>query len=46
MEPYKFIALQIDLVPVSGKKVIPDLRLVVGVGFIIIFLLVGWISAP
>ena len=45
MEPYKFITLEIDLVPVSGKMVIPDLRLVVGVGFIIIFLLVGWISA-
>ena len=45
MEPYKFIALEIDLVPVSGKIVIPDLRLVVGVGFVVIFLLVGWISA-
>jgi hypothetical protein len=45
MEPYKFIALEIDLVPVSSKMVIPDPSLVVGVGFIIIFLLVGWISA-
>ena len=45
MEPYKFIALEIDLVPVSGRMVIPDLRLVVGVGFVIIFLLVGWITA-
>jgi hypothetical protein len=45
MEPYKFIALEIDLVPVSGKMVIPDLRLVAGLGFVIIFLLVGWISA-
>ena len=45
MEPYKFLALEIDLVPVSSKMAIPDPRLVVGVGFIIIFLLVGWISA-
>jgi hypothetical protein len=45
MQPYKFIAVEIDLVPVSGKVMIPDLRLVVGVGFIIIFLLVGWITA-
>jgi hypothetical protein len=39
--PYKLIALEIDLVPVWGKIVIPDLRLVVGVVFVIIFLLVG-----
>jgi hypothetical protein len=45
MEPYKFIALEIDLVPVSGKIALPDLRLVFGVGFAIIFLLVGWITA-
>ena len=44
MEPYKFIAVEIDLVPVSSKMGIPDPRLVVGVGFVIIFLLVGWIS--
>ena len=44
MEPYKFIAVEIDLVPVSSKTVIPDPRLMVGVGFVIIFLLVGWIS--
>jgi len=45
MEPYKFIALEIDLVPVSSKMVIPDPRFVLGVGFVIIFLLVGWIGA-
>jgi hypothetical protein len=45
IEPYKFLALEIDLVPVSAKMVIPDLRLVVGIGFAIIFLLVGWIRA-
>jgi len=26
MEPYKFIALETDLVPVSGDIAIPDLR--------------------
>ena len=45
MEPYKFIALEIDLVPVSGDMVIPDLRWVVGAVFVIIFLLVGWVHA-
>ena len=41
-EPYKFMAMELDLVPVSGDMVIPDLRWVVGGGFIFIFLLVGW----
>jgi len=41
MEPYKFIALEIELVPISSKTAIPDPRLVIGVGFITIFLLVG-----
>lgn len=45
MEPYKFIALEIDLVPVSSKIALPDLRLVLGVGFVMVFLLVGWITA-
>ena len=45
MEPYKFIALEIDLVPVSSDVVIPDLRWVVGGGFVVIFLLVGWVRA-
>ena len=45
MKPDKFIALEIEPVPVSGKMVIPDPRLVVGVAFVIIFLLVGWVSA-
>ena len=45
VEPYKFIASEIDLVAVSSKIAIPDLRFVIGVGFVIIFLLVGWISA-
>jgi hypothetical protein len=45
MEPYKFIALEIDLVPVSGKMVVPDLRWVVGGSLVMIFLLVGWVRA-
>jgi hypothetical protein len=45
MEPYKFIALEIDLVPVAGDMVIPDLRWVVGGGFVVIFLLVGRVRA-
>jgi hypothetical protein len=45
MEPYKFMAMELDLVPVSGDTVIPDLRWVVGGGFIIILLLVGWVRA-
>ncbi len=45
MEPYKFIALEMDLVPVSGDMVIPDLRWLVGGGLVFIFLVVGWIRA-
>jgi hypothetical protein len=45
MEPYKFIALEIDLVPASGDMLIPDLRWVVGSGLIGIFLVVGWVRA-
>jgi hypothetical protein len=42
MEPYKFIAMELDLVPVSGCIVIPDVRWLLGAGLIILFLLVGW----
>ena len=45
MEPYKFIALEIDLMPVSGDMMIPDLRWLVGGGLVVIFLLVGWVRA-
>lgn len=37
---YKFIAVELDLVPVSGGVVVPDLRWLVGGGFVIVFLLV------
>src|SRR5215471_6360436 len=40
---YKFIAVELDLVPVSRGMVIPDLRWLVGGALLIIFLLVGWL---
>jgi hypothetical protein len=43
LAPYKFIALELDLVPVSSGTVVPDLRWFVGGVFVIVFLLVGWI---
>ena len=39
---YKFIAVELDLVPVSSGTMIPDLRGLVGGGFVIVFLLVMW----
>jgi hypothetical protein len=45
LEPYKFIALELDLVPVSPNIVIPDLRWIVGGGLVLTFLLIGWIRA-
>ena len=43
LAPYKFIALELDLVPVSSGTIVPDLRWLVGAGFVIVFLLVEWI---
>jgi hypothetical protein len=43
LAPYKFIALDLDLVPVSTGTVVPDLRWLVGGGFVIVFLLVEWV---
>lgn len=45
MEPYKFIALEIDLVPVSGEIVVPDLRLIIGGSLLVLFLAVNWLRA-
>jgi hypothetical protein len=45
VEPYKFMAVELDLVPVSGRLVIPDLRWLLGGGFILLFLSVEWIRA-
>jgi hypothetical protein len=43
--PYKFMAVEIVLVPVSGDAVVPDLRWVVGSILLILFLSVGWVQA-
>jgi len=43
LAPYKFIAVELDLVPVSGSTIVPDLRWLVAGAFVILFLLVGWI---
>ena len=42
---YKFIAVELDLVPVSNGKIVPDLRWLVGGGLVIVFLLVVWVHA-
>jgi hypothetical protein len=42
---YKFIGAELDLAPVSRRMVIPDLRWLVAGGFIIAFLLIGWLHA-
>jgi len=42
---YKFIAVELDLVPVSSGIMVPDLRWLVGGGFAIVFLLVVWTRA-
>ena len=43
LAPYKFVAVDLDLVPVSTGTVVPDLRWLVGGGFVIVFLLVEWV---
>jgi hypothetical protein len=45
LAPYKFIAVELDLVPVSSGTVVPDLRWLVGGAFAIVFLLIGWVRA-
>jgi hypothetical protein len=42
---YKFIAVELDLVPVSSGTIVPDLRWLVGGGLAIVFLLVVWARA-
>ena len=42
---YKFIAVELDLVPVSSGTIVPDLRWLVGGGFVIVFLLFVWTRA-
>jgi hypothetical protein len=43
--PYKFMALEIVLVPVSGEVRMSDWRLVVGSALLVLFLTVGWVLA-
>ena len=45
VEPYKLMALEIDLVPVSSEKVIPDLRWIIGGALLSLFLGAGWLMA-
>jgi hypothetical protein len=42
---YKFIAVELDLVPVSSRTIVPDLRWLAAGGLVIIFLLLGWLRA-
>ena len=39
------MAMELDLLPITGKIVVPDLRIVVGGLFMMTFLLVNWILA-
>jgi hypothetical protein len=45
LAPYKLIAVELDLVPVSSGTIVPDLRWLVGGGFAIVFLLLAWLRA-
>ena len=45
MMPYKFAALHVDLVPTDGVGIMPDLRLLLGFGSLVIFLTFGWLRA-
>jgi hypothetical protein len=45
LAPYKIMALELVLVPVAGDVKVPDLRLVVGGGLLVLFLTVGWALA-
>jgi hypothetical protein len=44
-EPYKLMALELVLVPVSADVVIPNPRLVVGGTLLVLYLAAGWILA-
>lgn len=45
LEPYKLMALELELMPVSGDKVLPDLRWIAGGSMVALFLGVGWVRA-
>jgi hypothetical protein len=44
-EPYKLMALQVALTPMSGDVVIPDASLAFGASLLTTFLFVGWVRA-
>lgn len=43
--PYKFMAVELDLVPVAARRIIPDLRFILGVSLLILFLAINWLRA-
>lgn len=43
--PYKFMAVELDLVAVAAHTIIPDLRLLVGGALLILFLAINWLHA-
>ncbi|HEU0273609.1 MAG TPA: hypothetical protein VFQ83_03680 [Candidatus Udaeobacter sp.] len=43
--PYKFMAVELDLVAVAANQIIPDLRIVVGGSLLILFLAINWLRA-
>ncbi|MDR3415914.1 MAG: hypothetical protein P4L83_07000 [Nevskia sp.] len=45
IEPYKLMALQVLLVPVSAELVIPELRWLAGGALLVLFLATGWLRA-
>jgi hypothetical protein len=44
-EPYKLMALELVLVPVSADVVLPDPRLAVGATLLVLYLAAGWVLA-
>lgn len=43
--PYKLVGLKLLTVPTNARFVLPDLRLALGTGLLVIFLSVGWIRS-
>jgi hypothetical protein len=43
--PYKLIAAQLNLIPLSGKMAVPDMRWLFGGVALVVFLAAGWIRA-
>jgi hypothetical protein len=45
IEPYKFMALEVVLVPVTAELLVPDLRVLVGGLLLTGYLAVGWVRS-